>query len=194
MKIKICGLKREEDIFYANKYLPDYIGFVFAKSKRQISAEEARELKKLLNPKIKAVGVFIDEDIKNIIPLLKEKIIDIVQLHGNEDQNYIDALKKAFPAPVIKAVRVGEDFVSPAVNADFILFDAGGGSGKTFDWTKIKNYKKPFFLAGGLNADNIKEAAKLKPFCVDLSSGVETDGKKDEEKIKRAAAAARSVL
>jgi len=186
MKIKICGLRRKEDILYANKYLPDYIGFVFAKSKRQVSAAAARELKSMLDPRVKAVGVFVDEDMENVARTLEEKTIDIVQLHGREDQVYIDKLKKLFPAQIIKAVRVDEKFTMPSFRADYILFDSGsGGTGKTFDWEKIKGCKRPFFLAGGLNAENIKQAAALKPFCLDISGGVETGGVKDEGKIRQ---------
>lgn len=185
MKIKICGLKSAKDILLANKYLPDYAGFVFAPSKRQVSAPQAREFRQMLERRIKTVGVFVDEDIQNVLALVREKIIDIAQLHGRENQAYINALTAA-GAPVIKAISVGENFVLPDVKADYVLFDSGaGGTGQTFNWQKIKGYKNPFFLAGGLNASNIKEAMKLNPFCLDINSGVETNGVKDEAKIKQ---------
>lgn len=194
MKIKICGLSRTQDIEIINKYKPDYAGFVFAKSKRQVTPEAARALKAMLSPQIKAVGVFVDEDLQNVISLLKQNIIDMAQLHGSEEQNYINALKKECPAPVIKAVRADGAFVLPEINSDYILFDSGpGGTGKTFDWQKIKDYKKPFFLAGGLDAENIKSAAVYKPYCADFNSGVETDGVKDEQKIKQIINIVRSI-
>ena len=175
-KIKICGLVMPSDIQYVNKYLPDYIGFVFAPSKRQITFETAKELKQALNPAIKAVGVFVDEAHENIIKLVNENIIDIVQLHGSENEEYILALRQKVSAPIIKVNAAG---------GDYILFDnSSGGSGKTFNWDTIKTAKGSF-LAGGLNASNVEAAIKkLNPYCVDLSSGVETDGKKDAAKIK----------
>ena len=205
-KIKICGLKRIEDIQYVNETKPDYAGFVFAGTKRKISFEDAARLKSFLDKDIKAVGVFVNEKIDNIIKLCAENVVDFIQLHGDEDEPYIYRLKERMDKPVIKAVKIQSSKfkVTPQVsspkvligdtsslklqssNADFILFDSGAGSGETFDWSLVKRYDKPFFLAGGLNEDNIEKALKtLSPYCVDLSSGVETDGLKDFEKIKK---------
>ena len=193
MKIKICGIRRKEDIQYVNKHVPDYIGFVFAPSKRQVSEAEAKSLKAVLDTRIKAVGVFVNEKLERIVDLCKQGIIDIVQLHGQETQEYIDTLKQQINAPVIKAIPVGDDFVLPLSGADYVLFDAPkGGSGKTFDWDKIKEYKKPFFLAGGISLENIKAACAQKPFCIDVSSGAETNFVKDEGKIGQLIAAVRS--
>jgi phosphoribosylanthranilate isomerase len=184
-KIKICGLKRKEDIEYANQAKPDYAGFVFAGTKRKIDFKTAAHFRSLLDKNIKSVGVFINEPIANIASLCKEKTIDIVQLHGDEDENYIDALRQKIDAKIIKSVNFQFsifNFQLPS-NPDFLIFDSGAGSGKTFDWKLIPKTDKPFFLAGGLNKDNIEEALKLKPYCVDLSSGVETGGQKDFDKI-----------
>jgi phosphoribosylanthranilate isomerase len=189
-KIKICGLKRREDIKYVNETKPDYAGFVFAGTKRKISFEEAAKFKSFLDKDIKAVGVFVNEKIDNVVKLCAENIIDFVQLHGDEDESYIYGLKKRTDKPVIKAVRVKDKVRDFETNADYVLFDTHtdeeyGGSGKIFDRELIKGYKKPFFVAGGINAENIAEIIKeLSPYCVDLSSGVETDGLKDFEKIK----------
>ncbi|MDR2191404.1 MAG: phosphoribosylanthranilate isomerase [Endomicrobium sp.] len=197
VKVKICGLKRKEDIEYVNLTKPDYAGFVFAGVKRKIDFKTAEYLRSLLDDKIQAVGVFVDEPIENIAALCKADTIDLIQLHGGEDENYIDKLRQKTGAKIIKAVKVeltidGGQLNSQTVNfkrlaqskADFILFDSGAGSGKTFDWNLIKGYDKPFFLAGGLNKDNIEKAVKtLNPYCVDLSGGVETNGLKDFDKI-----------
>jgi phosphoribosylanthranilate isomerase len=189
-KIKICGLKRQEDIDFVNIAKPDYIGFVFAGEKRKINFNTAAKLKSLLNKEIQAVGVFVNADTDNVVNLCRNCIIDLVQLHGHEDELYISKLKKEINQPIMKVLRVKEKVCDIRTKADFTLFDTHsgfeyGGSGKVFDWNLIKEYKKPFFLAGGLNRDNIKKAlTELKPYCVDLSSGVETDGIKDLNKIK----------
>ncbi len=178
MKIKICGLFRDCDIDFVNEACPDYIGFVFAKSRRQISVEQAALLRKKLNPQISAVGVFVNEDVNIINRAVAEKIIDIVQLHGNENEDYISKVN----APIIKAVKIGDQIPQ---NADYILFDgAVAGSGHTFDWSLLPQTHKPFFLAGGINMNNVQKAMEtVKPYAIDLSSGVETDGFKDKNKI-----------
>lgn len=193
-KIKICGLRREEDITYVNECKPDYIGFVFADSKRKVAKEQARELKALLSPDIQAVGVFVNEDISKVAELLREGIIDVAQLHGDETNDYILKLRKqAEGFPIIKAVRVAsKDDVEKCeeIPADYLLFDsfsvkAYGGTGNTFDWELVKGVKKPFFLAGGINYENMKEALEVSgAYAVDVSSAVETDGYKDKEKIR----------
>ena len=187
-KIKFCGLTRPCDIEAANELKTDYIGFVFApKSKRRVSYKQAVYLKNLLSKEIKAVGVFLDEDIDQVISLLNLGIIDAAQLHGSESAEYIKRLQKETGKPVIKAFQIrGEADVSAAenTNADYIILDAGTGEGKTFDWELIKEFKKPYFLAGGLNPGNAADAVRtLAPFSVDVSTGIETDGKKDEEKM-----------
>ena len=189
-KIKFCGLKRIEDIKYANELKPDFVGFVFApKSKRFVNADTARELKNLLDTEIKAVGVFVDEDINVVTKLLKDGIIDIAQLHGSEDEEYIKSLRAICDKPIIKAFTiVSKDDIKKAneSTADYILLDSGKGSGETFDWDLIKEVNRPYFLAGGLTLDNVENAVKtLHPFVVDVSSGIETDGFKDFDKMCR---------
>lgn len=203
-KLKICGLKRPEDIRYVNQYPPDFIGFVFAKSLRQIRPREAKELRRQLKPGIVPIGVFVNEEIENIVRLVKEGVIDMVQLHGEESAEYVRLLgerleevsssKAALSHGIIKAVRVASrQDVKKALDfpADFLLFDTYtkgqyGGSGECFNWQLLKGIERPFFLAGGLKVENIAGAAlEVKPFCLDVSSGAERDGKKDEEKIRR---------
>jgi phosphoribosylanthranilate isomerase len=181
-KIKICGLFREQDIEFANEAKPDFIGFVFAKSHRQISPETAALYKKQLNPQITTVGVFVNAEISSIIEIYNSGIINIAQLHGSESEDYINELKKTCDVPVIKAVNI--ENTKPA-NADYLLFDNGkGGTGKAFDWSLIPKCKQEIFLAGGINLSNIKEAVKLNPYCIDLSSGAENEkGEKDRGKI-----------
>lgn len=188
MKIKICGLTKEEDIHIVNKYKPDYIGFVFANSKRQINKKTAKELKNGIKSDIQAVGVFADQAMDNIIELVNEGIIDLIQLHGKEDEDYIRRLKQRTGVPVIKAVKVSEDKRELYINteADYILLDSGAGSGCSFDWNRKIICNRPVFLAGGLNGENVTEAiSKVKPYGVDVSSGVETEGKKDKVKIRK---------
>ena len=202
VKIKICGMKRLEDIEMANKYKPDYIGFVFAESPRKVSYEEAKDLSKLLGEDIVPVGVFVNEHMKLIVDLFKDGIIDIAQLHGDEDENYIKNLKAKSieqtgkEIPVINAIEVEDnaDFNGNLMEwrdsaSDYFILDSGKGSGKTFDWDLIDKesefFNNSIFLAGGLNKSNLDSAIKeFNPFAVDLSSSVETDGLKDEEKIK----------
>ncbi len=187
-KIKLCGLTRPEDIECANSLKPDFIGFVFyKKSSRYVDFEKAAELKKLLSPEIKAVGVFIDEDIRDVAYLLGEGIIDIAQLHGSEDEGYISRLRSLTGKPVIKAFRIKGSEDAALVNAsgaDYVLLDSGAGDGKLLDRNLIKDIKRPYFLAGGLDHENVKEAIdEINPFAVDVSSGIETDKKKDPDKM-----------
>lgn len=193
-KIKICGLRREEDIAYANEALPDFAGFVFAQSRRQITKEQAAKLRGLLKPEITAVGVFVKEAVETVAQLLNEGIIDMAQLHGDETEDYVKRLKELTGnAPIIKVVRVAsaEDVAKGGETAaDYLLFDTYsvkeyGGTGSTFDWSLLRDVQKPFFLAGGINAQNVAEAInQVKPFAVDVSSAVEVDGWKDEKKIR----------
>lgn len=194
-KIKICGLTRTEDIEMVNEFLPDYIGFVFAKSRRQVSAEQAKELKNKLRPAIKAVGVFVNEKPENIAEIANQGIIDLIQIHGDEDAAYCAQLRKLTQAPIIKVVRVEREDDLAGIeefDCDYYLFDTlsskdYGGTGKAFDHSLLynKEIKKPFFVAGGLNQDNVAAVIEvIKPFGVDTSGGVETDGIKDANKIK----------
>ena len=191
VKIKICGLKRLEDIEIVNKYNPDYIGFVFADSKRKVSYELARQMKEKLDSNISAVGVFVDADCDEILKLFNDGIIDIAQLHGEESEEYIGVLKNRTgnKLKIIKAIEINDKIdMSKYSNsqADFLLFDSGKGSGKTFDWDLLsKDLNKDFFIAGGLNITNINQAiSEFNPYGVDLSSSVEVNGFKNEEKIK----------
>lgn len=177
MLIKICGLRRIEDIEYVNILKPDFIGFVFANSKRKLEIEEASILKANLDKDIKAVGVFRNNDIELIKDVVNNNIIDIIQLHGDEDDSYILKIKEFTDLPIIKAYRDSK-------YSNYSLFDNDDpGKGIVFDWNKI-NTNKPFFLAGGINIDNIDDALKINPYCIDVSSGVETNGFKDFEKMK----------
>lgn len=191
VKIKICGLRRLEDIEIVNKYEPEYIGFVFADSKRKVSHETAAQLKNNLSSNIISVGVFVDASEDEILKLYDDGIIEIAQLHGSESEDYINSLKENTndKLKIIKAIEMSENedlskYYDSA--ADYLLLDSGKGSGKTFDWRLIrKDLKKEFFLAGGINSDNAKEAIeKFDPYAIDLSSSLETDGYKDENKIK----------
>ncbi|MDO5848006.1 MAG: phosphoribosylanthranilate isomerase [Methanobrevibacter sp.] len=190
VKIKICGLRRREDIEIINKYAPDYIGFVFAESKRQIDFETAKQLKSFLKVKIPVVGVFVDAEIEDILNLYRNDVIDMAQLHGNENEQYISKLKELEPSlKLIKAIEIKEDGnleEYEELDVDYLLLDSGKGSGKTFNWDLInKNIGKDFFLAGGLNSNNIKSAIdEFHPYAIDLSSGVEVNGYKNEEKIR----------
>lgn len=187
-KIKLCGLSRPCDIEAANELKPEYIGFVFApKSKRYVATEKAAELKRLLSPEIKAVGVFVNESPETVAKILNSGITDIAQLHGDEDEEYISKLKKLTDKPIIKAFRIknAEDItVAEKSTADHILLDSGAGTGTVFDWNIIRNIKRPYFLAGGLAPNNAEKAIKeLDPYAVDVSSGIETNGLKDKTKM-----------
>ena len=187
-QIKLCGLRRPEDIEAANRLKPEYIGFVFArKSKRYVDPETALSLKKSLSPDIKAVGVFVNEELSVVANLLKRGVIDVAQLHGSESEDYIAELKAAAGKPVIRAFKVAsseDGAVAVNSSADQILLDAGAGDGVTFDWSIVKNVERPFFLAGGLNPLNVADAVEaVHPFAVDVSSGIETDGVKDTDKM-----------
>lgn len=186
MKIKLCGLFRDEDVTLANRAKPDYVGWVFAPSRRQVSVEWARRARSRLDARIPAVGVFVDEAAERVIALLKEGVIDIAQLHGSESEDYIARLQGEAGKPVIKAVRVAgpkDVALHLGSRADYLLLDAGAGQGRAFDWRWIGAPGRPFFLAGGISLENIDRARALAPFAVDVSSGVETDGVKDEQKI-----------
>lgn len=198
-KIKLCGLSRPQDIQAANGLLPDYIGFVFApKSRRYVTPKQAAQLRGLLDPGITAVGVFVNEAPKAVAELLDRGVIDIAQLHGTEDEEYISALRALTDRPLIKAFRIdSEQDILAAQNstADYILLDSGdGGTGTRFDWSLIRRLERPYFLAGGLRVDNVGDAvAALDPYAVDVSSGIETGGVKDTNKMIEFVHAVRGV-
>jgi len=194
--IKFCGLSRPCDIEAANQLRPNYIGFVFAqKSKRYVSPDRAAKLRDLLAPGIRVVGVFVDEKPEMIADLLQKNIIDMAQLHGREGEEYIGQLRQLTDQPIIRAFRVeGPEDIRKAEEsrADYVLLDSGAGTGKRFDWKMIQDINRPYFLAGGLSPANIESAIKeLGPYAVDVSSGIETDGVKDREKMAAFLAAVR---
>lgn len=202
MQIKICGLKRPEDVAYVNAAMPEYAGFVFAGTKRCITPEYAKQLKEQMNPDIQTVGVFVNEEIPTIVQLVKEDTINIVQLHGDEDLAYIERMQEvlgseAHKVPVIKAIRVQNPEQikeAEALPVDYLLLDAFhvdeyGGSGKVFDHNLIPPLTKSYLLAGGIDRNNVAEILRILaeknnlPMAVDVSSSVETDGIKDAGKI-----------
>ncbi|SDC38987.1 phosphoribosylanthranilate isomerase [Succiniclasticum ruminis] len=207
VKVKFCGIRRTEDIEAVNRLKPDLAGFVFAKSKRQVTKEQAAALKELLDPGIKTVAVLVNMPVEEAAALANTGIADLLQLHGDEDAAYIAKLKTLTGAKIIKAIRLrnGEPeanakLLTEAVQADYYLFDTFlpdtyGGTGKTFSLSLLNNLliDKPFFLAGGLDADNVAEIIgqvqkdeTLRPnfYGVDVSGGIETDGYKDTVKME----------
>lgn len=197
MKIKLCGLTRPCDIEAVNELQPDYIGFVFAKkSRRYVSPEKAEELKAMLAPGIQAVGVFVNEEPEQIVSLLEAGTIDVAQLHGQEGEREIRRLRELTDHPLIQAFRIDTEQDVERANAstaDYVLLDSGaGGTGTVFDWDLLQAIRRPYFLAGGLDTENLGTVkAKLNPYGVDVSSGIETDGYKDKEKMTAFVAAAR---
>lgn len=194
--IKLCGLSRLCDIEAANELKPDYIGFVFAPhSKRCVTYQKAAELKSRLSPEIRAVGVFVNEHPQNVTLLLRKGIIDMAQLHGGEDEDYITQLRLLTDKPIIRAFRIksANDIKNTEQStADYILLDSGAGTGAVFDWGLVKSIRRPYFLAGGLDAGNVADAVSaLHPFAVDVSSGIETNGVKDKSKMASFIAAVR---
>lgn len=199
-KIKICGLSRPEDVAFVNEAKPDYAGFVIQvpKSIRNVSVQTLYRLRKQLKEEIPAVGVFVNAPLDLVVNLCRDKILSYVQLHGQENGEYIKRLKEQTEVPVIQAFSISsrEDVQKAAASqADYPLLDHGrGGTGESFDWSLISHMERPYFLAGGLTSQNVGEAIEtLHPFAVDMSSSVETDGKKDYKKIMAAVAAVRSA-
>lgn len=197
-KLKLCGIRREEDVDYLNEFPPDYAGFIFAPTRRYVSPETAEKLISRLDPKIKSVGVFVDMPISEMKTFAD--MLDVFQLHGGEDEAYISQLREIIPekCEIWKAVRlkVPEDIDrAERLSADRLLIDAYdpneyGGTGKSarIDLILIREIAKPFFIAGGISADNIAEVNRLlsgRAYGFDVSSGIETDGVKDREKIRR---------
>ena len=190
-RIKICGLFRPQDADYANAALPDYIGFVFAQSRRKVTPAKAAQIKKRLDARIKVVGVFVDAELDDAAAMARDGLVDVIQLHGGEDAAYIERLRTKTNAPIIKAVRVqstAQILAAQQLPCDYLLMDAyhpdkPSGVGERFDWALLPALEKPYFLAGGINHENIRKALKLKPYGIDVSSGAETDGVKDKDKI-----------
>lgn len=201
VKTKICGLSRTVDITFVNEAGPDYVGFVFADSRRKVTADQARMLKEHLSPAIAAVGVFVNESPKRMVALANERVIDIIQLHGNEDNQLIASLRNETDAAIIQAFSISSKEDLYKVNesdADYFLLDHGrGGTGSAFDWQLLERtveFQKPFFLAGGMKPENVAYAAEhYHPFGIDISSGVESNGYKDEKKIKEVIGRIRDV-
>lgn len=194
MKIKMCGLRRPDDIIYANEYLPDYIGFVFAESRRKVSGEEAKNLGAQLDPFIKKVGVFVNEPVRSLITISKQAGLDIIQLHGDEGEEYIKEVKHETGKELWKAVRVRmvKDIQeAQRLPADKLLLDSFseesyGGTGKVMDFAVLDqaDIRKPYFIAGGLTVENLPEILKkAEPYGIDISSGIEIEGVKDREKM-----------
>lgn len=203
-KIKLCGMMKPCDIEYANRVKPDFVGFIFANTRRKISAAQAKQFREALDAEIPAVGVFVNEDISVITSLVQNGCIDLIQLHGEEDADYIRRLREVCDVPVIKAVKVQtveQIRQAAALPVDYLLLDTYrkgvlGGTGEAFDWELLRETKaaagdtaegelfgKPYFLAGGLHAGNLREAAALGSYGLDVSSGIETDGSKDFTKM-----------
>lgn len=197
--VKLCGLTRAEDIAAANELVPEYIGFVFyPKSRRFVTPDQAARLKDLLHPGIAAVGVFVDEAPETVAGLLGRGIIDMAQLHGGEDEAYIRRLRGLTGQKIIKAFRMDREADVAAARssgADYVLLDSGnGGTGTPFDWDLVREIGRPYFLAGGLNSDNVERAVRrFHPYAVDVSSGIETEGHKDGEKMRRFVRAVRRI-
>ena len=198
-KIKLCGLTRPEDIAAANELRPEYVGFVFApKSKRAVSRETAAALKAQLLPEIRAVGVFVNEAPETVAAILNHGIIDLAQLHGQEDESYLAQLRKWTNKPLIRAFRVEDETslqTARKSTADLILLDSGpGGTGTAFDWKLLEKFDRPYFLAGGLTPETAAAAVgQLHPYAVDVSSGIESAGKKDPAKMAAFVAAVRKT-
>ena len=177
-KIKFCGIRRLEDVTYMNEFMPDYVGFVFAPSRRQVSPAVAMALGQELHSDIKRVGVFVNEPIDKLIQTAQTAQLDVLQLHGDEDCSYMDKLHETLKQETLSDKLLLDSFTTLTY----------GGSGKVANWEIIQTAKieKPFFLAGGLTSQNIVEGIKtVQPYGVDLSGGIETDGCKDRNKIAR---------
>lgn len=190
-KVKICGLTRLADIHAINQYRPDYAGFILSQPfRRYVDIAALASLRKQLAPGIKAVGVFVNEPTEYIFEFLEQDLIDIVQLHGHETNDFIIEIKREYPFfPLIRSFEIHDESDIEAAErslADIVLLDAGKGSGRTFDWSLLKLMKRPYILAGGLTPENVRDAlAQSTPYAVDTSSGVETNGYKDPEKIRQ---------
>lgn len=193
VKIKLCGLSSMQDILVANSLQVDYIGFVFARSKRQVTKAQAKQLKLSLNKNIQAVGVFVEQEKEMIGQFVEDRIIDVIQLHGKQTKEDVAWLKQHYPnTPIFQAISVRDIhdiiFWNDSL-VDYLLLDYGkGGTGQCFDWEVLKDrelIKKKFFIAGGLDASNVQEVMKYYPNGVDVSGGIETNGTKDPLKMEQ---------
>lgn len=199
MKIKICGIRRKEDVEYLNETLPDFTGFIFADTRRKVTRSQAETLRELLDRRIKVFGVFVNAPLDFVAGLAQDGIIDVIQLHGDETEKYICELRERTRVPIIKAVRAKDRKTiedADRLSCDFLLLDTYlekqyGGTGKTFSWEMIpEQLEHPYLLAGGLDETNLRramESVMTRGNClgVDVSGGVETDGYKDREKVKK---------
>lgn len=199
-KIKICGLKRPEDIRAVNEAKPDFCGFVieFPKSSRCVTTQQVRELVQMLDKEILPVGVFVNAPPKLPALLLEEGTLSMAQLHGQEDEAYVKALRELTDKPLIQAfsIKTSRDITRALQSsADYLLLDQGsGGTGQAFDWSLVPPIPRPYFLAGGLGPHNLKKAlTQLSPWAVDLSSSLETNGLKDAAKIQEAVSLVRQL-
>lgn len=197
-RIKLCGLTRPQDIQGANGLSPDYVGFVFApRSRRYVPPEAAAALRERLRPGIAAVGVFVDAAPEMVAGLLNRGVLDMAQLHGGEDAAYLTALRTLTDKPLIQAFRIQTErdvLAAEHSQADYVLLDSGAGTGTTFDWNLLQRIRRPYFLAGGLDAGNVGGAiSALHPFAVDVSSGIESGGVKDYEKMRQFVRAVRGA-
>ena len=208
-KVKVCGISKVETIPAVVEAKPDYMGLVFAPSKRQVTVDQAKTLVEELhkqytkrynngaeqsnNDEIKTVGVFVNETLDNLVSIATEANLDVVQLHGDEDEAFIQSLKERTNVEVWKAVQIRSAADAEAwidSSADMLLFDAyhkdeRGGTGEVFDWSCLDEFERPFMLAGGIDSTNVARAIRtVRPYGIDISSGIETEGVKDNEKIK----------
>ena len=187
--VKFCGIRTMADADAVNEIHPDFAGFVFAPGrKRTIDADTAVSLRNAIDPDIRTVGVFKDQPMEDVIQISESGSIDVIQLHGSESEGYVREIRSLTGLEVIRAFTVSakEDAVACSYTcADRLMFDSGAGSGETFDWSSLSGIGRPFFLAGGLDADNVYEAIiEVRPFAVDVSSGIETEGNKDKTKMR----------
>lgn len=193
--VKLCGIRRMEEVVALNALYPEYVGFVFyKKSRRYVTYEQAKELRERLNPLIQTVGVFVREKEENIQKLYADGIIQLAQIHGGEDEGCVRRLKDV-GVPVIRVFQIENGRIPSeayTTSADYVMFDPGMGDGESFDWSPILHFPRAYFLAGGLDEGNVAAAiASCHPYAVDVSSGIETDGMKDDRKMQRFVAAAR---
>ena len=196
MRIKMCGLRRPDEIIYANECLPDYIGFVFAESRRKVSGGEAKKLGEQLDPLVKKVGVFVNEPLRSLISISEEAGLDIIQLHGDEDDEYIREVRHKTGKEIWKAVRVrtakdiqaAQELPTDKLLLDSFSEESYGGTGKVMDFAVLDQaeIRKPYFIAGGLTVDNLPVILRnTEPYGIDISSVIETGGVKDREKMRK---------
>ena len=186
-RVKVCGINSPEDVEIVNELKPDYVSFAFYKNKRQVTYEKARKLKQILDKDIRVIGVFVDENTNVVASAANDDLLDVIEFHGNEGPGEIERIKAFTEKPIIQGFRIrsrADVELALDSHADSILMYSDSESGVPMDWKLLKNVTRPYFLAGGLNADNIEKAIKIcHPFAVSVTTGVETDGIKDREKM-----------